>query len=114
MEDDRSAMFIAEVIAKYGSDTDGVWCVRGADSNCDLSGSHYMPILGYYRGKLIDVARLAIELDSFWSWGAGDITPIQIVDVTELNVVNLKKLRIKERELEAELKEVKTKLKGIK
>lgn len=49
----------------------GVWRVFGEDPNCDLGGHHSKPELGTYEGKLADVIALAVELPSFWQWGAG-------------------------------------------
>lgn len=70
------------LLEKHSLSEAGVWEVRGEDSNCDMGGSHYMPYLGTYEGKLRDVINIAVDLPRFWTWGAGgDITKISIVKV---------------------------------
>jgi len=50
---------------------EGLWQIYGEDSNCDLGGSHHMPLLDTVRGKLEDVIEYAVSLDCFWTWGGG-------------------------------------------
>lgn len=52
-------------------DTYGFWKVTGEDSNPDMGGHHYMPLLGIFEGKLIDVINYATALPEFYTWGAG-------------------------------------------
>ena len=56
---------------KHALSTYGLWRVRGEDPNCDMGGTHYEPDLGTYEGTLEEVIRYAVELPSFWQWGAG-------------------------------------------
>lgn len=53
----------------------GVWEIRGEDSNCDFSGPHSNPILGYAKGYFIDVLTYATTLNKFYTWGGEDILP---------------------------------------
>lgn len=74
--------YSAKELKKYASNEYGIWEVRGEDSNCDMGGSHYTPLLGYFEGKLSDVVKHAVGLPKFWQWGAGGevkkIEPIKI------------------------------------
>lgn len=71
-----------DLIKKHNLTEYGLWRIRGADSNCDFGGSHYMPELGIVEGTLEDVIQYAVTLPSFWSWSSGEIskvhTPIKI------------------------------------
>ena len=61
----------------------GTWKILGQDPNCDMGGSHHNPYLETVEGKLLDVIKHAISLDSFYTWGGGgEITKIT---VTKLN-----------------------------
>ena len=98
------------LLKKHNFDEEGIWEVRGEDPNCDLGGSHYQPRLGIYSGNLKDILELAVEMNSFWQWGAGgSISKIKIhtiEDVTE------KRELYKERaKIEARLAEIDKKLK---
>lgn len=92
----------------------GTWKVRGADSNCDFGGSHYMPEIGLFEGTLVDIIFHAVEMRGFWSWGPGDITlidkPVKIT--AESRAENLKKID-EVTQLEARLKQLKSELKGV-
>ena len=89
-------------------DQEGVWRVRGEDPNCDYSGPHYMPELGIYSGKFIDVATLAVELPKFWTWGAGgEINPVVVKPIDSQEAVRLKNLREEKERLEKRLAEIK-------
>lgn len=50
---------------------EGVWDVFGEDPNCDFGGTHTMPYLGTYEGKLENVLKVVVYLQNFWSWGSG-------------------------------------------
>jgi len=95
---------------KWPLSTEGIWRVRGEDSNCDFGGSHYMPELGIFEGKLGDVIRMAVEMPSFWQWGGGgDFSPVQIQTVADMSrniALNAEMDALKERiaEIEKELK----------
>ena len=66
-----------QLIQKYKLTDEGLWKVRGEDSNCDFGGSHHMPELGVFEGKLQDIIAYAVTLSGFWQWGAGgDITRV--------------------------------------
>lgn len=70
------------LLKKHHLNEAGVWQVRGEDTNCDFGGSHHMPYLGTFEGKLRDVISVAVDLPSFWTWGAGgDITRISVTKV---------------------------------
>lgn len=60
----------------------GVWAVLGEDPNCDFGGSHYNPTLGYYTGTLQKVLEVAVNLDNFWTWGAGG-------EIKKIDIINL-------------------------
>lgn len=51
--------------------TRGVWEIRGEDSNCDMGGSHHMPLLEVVSGRLQDVIEYGVHLQRFWTWGSG-------------------------------------------
>lgn len=76
-----------ELLKKHSLDEEGTWEVRGEDPNCDFGGYHHMPSLGFYKGKLEDVIKVAVNLPRFWQWGAGgDIKKKEddmIVDLTK-------------------------------
>lgn len=66
----------SSLLEKYSLDQEGMWQIKGEDPNCDFGGHHYQPDLGLVTGKLQDVIEYAVELNSFWTWGAGgDIVP---------------------------------------
>lgn len=82
LEQFRKSYHYNELIKKHSLEEVGVWKVRGEDPNCDLGGSHHMPDLGTYQGKLGDIVEMAVELPSFWQWGAGG----------EISAVHIKKV----------------------
>ena len=84
----------------------GIWCIRGADTNCDMGGSHFMPILGYYEGKLKTIIAYAVELSGFWSWGEGSIEEIRYEHIDEGWNANAIKLLEKKKVFEAGLARV--------
>lgn len=61
------------LLKKHSLSEEGVWRVKGEDSNFDLAGPHpnYTPDLGFISGKLQDVIAAAVEMDRFWTWGHG-------------------------------------------
>lgn len=53
-----------------GTNTYGIWDIRGEDPNCDFGGSHSEPHLGYAEGTLNDVAAFASTLKEISTWGS--------------------------------------------
>ena len=86
---------------KYPLSTEGIWNVRGEDPNCDWGGSHIMPQLGHYTGKLEDVIRFAVTLPNFWAWGAGGdftlVTPKSIPNLEQLSKLTAEREKLKKR-----------------
>ncbi|CAB4134218.1 hypothetical protein UFOVP273_29 [uncultured Caudovirales phage] len=95
-----------ELLKKHSLNEKGVWRVRGGDSNCDLGGTHYMPELGIFEGRLQDVLEYAVDIKRFWSWGPGDITKVTITKIDQFSAENRRKLLARKAELEAELKAI--------
>lgn len=93
------------LLEKYDLDQEGIWLVRGEDPNCDLGGYHYQPTLGYYRGRLEDIVKIAVELKNFWTWGAGgNISLVKVIDITDVKAIE--ELRKEKSQLELHLKEI--------
>lgn len=91
---------------KYQDNEEGTWQVFGEDPNCDMGGHHSNPLLGTYTGRYIDVLSLAVELPSFWQWGAGGyLKKLEIVPVTagsaKLRQELMQKLKVAEQEVAA-------------
>lgn len=59
------------LLKKYTLGTESIWHIKGEDPNCDLGGIHSQPSLGYIEGRLDDVIKVAVKMDSFWTWGSG-------------------------------------------
>ena len=97
----------AKLITKHPVEQVGIWLVKGEDSNADFGGHHYMPTLGYFEGRYLDVVDLAINLKSFFTWGGGgsiDLITVQKVErdtVRELEetMTELDALKKREKEL---------------
>lgn len=82
MEMDRFLKTLAEfrndyngnkLFEKHSLDEQGIWQIMGADTNCDMGGSHHMPDLGLHTGTLREVLELAFSIPAFRSWGFGEI-----------------------------------------
>lgn len=58
---------------KHSPDQVGIWKIYGEDPNASMGGSHYQPELGVVEGMLRDVIMYAVNLPSFWQWGAGGV-----------------------------------------
>ena len=100
-----------KLLEEYSLDTVGTWQVRGEDANCDMGGSHYMPVLGVFDGRLEDVIRYAVELPSFWQWGGGgDFQLISVKPITAASVNNRNKLLNEKKELEARIAKIEKEL----
>jgi hypothetical protein len=76
-----------ELLKKHSLTEYGTWKIRAADTNCDLSGPHYMADLGTVEGLLEDVIRYAVEMPGFWSWSSGDINLVTIKPVPKISVL---------------------------
>ena len=60
-----------QLMIKHNLTDTGVWHIQGEDPNCDWGGPHSQPDLGYFTGTLKECIKYAIDLPSFWTWGAG-------------------------------------------
>ena len=103
-----------ELMKRHSLDDEGTWEVLGEDPNCDFGGHHHQPRLGVYTGKLRDVLEMAVEMGSFWTWGAGgNIVPLSISKVDASTVKMRLELAERERQLKAELAKVQQALKSL-
>lgn len=103
-----------KLFENYSPSDYGIWQVLGEDSNADFGGSHYRPTLGYFEGKLEDVVNYAVNIQRFWSWGAGgEITPIKIVEVNENTVAEAVRLEQERKRLEQERDRIDAQLKAM-
>lgn len=103
------------LISKHKLTETGLWKVRGEDPNCDFGGSHHMPDLGTYEGKLEDIVAYAVTLPSFWQWGGGgDITKVSLPIKIDANS-SARRVSAEQKiaELERLLKEAREELKGL-
>jgi hypothetical protein len=104
-----------QLLKKHKLDETGLWHIFGEDSNADFGGHHYQPDLGIVNGKLEDVIRYAVELKSFWQWGAGgDIKKIGHIP-TITPETNAKKVELEKEiaALEAKIQERKNELENL-
>lgn len=93
----------------------GIWRIYGEDPNCDFGGHHYQPDLGTVEGTLKDVIEYAVELRSFWQWGAGGRIVKEGAPKKITPEANAKRKAIEDKILELEklLKESREELKGL-
>lgn len=109
LENFRNTYSYKELVKKHSLDEVGVWEIRGEDPNCDFGGSHYQPCLATVTGRLEEVIENAVELSSFWTWGAGgDIRQVRIISLDKLSkkaelAREKEKLQKRIKEIEAEL-----------
>lgn len=91
-----------DLMQKHTLSEEGVWDIYGEDANCDWGGHHHEPFLCTVKGQLEHAIQYAVELRSFWQWGAGGRikkkSEDKIVDVSKLaknkkRIDELKKLR---------------------
>ena len=109
LEDFRDTYSYKELVKKHSLDEVGVWEIRGEDPNCDFGGSHHSPYLATVSGRLVDVIESAVELPSFWTWGAGG--NIRLVEIQSLDMVNNKARLAKEKEeLQKRIEEIEKEL----
>lgn len=100
-----------ELLLKHSPDDVGFWEIRGEDSNADLGGGHYQPLLAVAHGKYGDVVDYALEFDNFFAWGrGGDINKLNVVEVTGKSATRVKELRQRKAQLQAELHAVESEL----
>jgi hypothetical protein len=102
-----------ELLKKHSLDETGVWKILGEDPNCDYGGHHHQPELGIVEGRLGDIIAYAVELGSFWQWGAGGNirkmnAPIKITAESNAERVRLEEQAARLRE---ELKKIEQQLK---
>lgn len=100
MSDQNKDRVRGQLITKFAGDIQGIWVIRGEDSNPDFGGAHHMPVLCYCSGKYEDIVEYALSLSGFFAWGAGgDITKITIKDID--SQVNMKLKEAEEEFLKA-------------
>jgi hypothetical protein len=92
-----------ELLKKHSLDEIGVWKILGEDPNCDFGGHHHQPELAIVEGKLGDIIAYAVELTSFWQWGAGGVirkmnAPIKITAESNAERVRLEEQAARLRE----------------
>jgi hypothetical protein len=99
LADFQNSWSYKHILEDHSLDEYGIWQVFGEDSNCDMGGSHYMPELGLYEGKLADVIAIAVELPNFWQWGSGgDIRKSKVVKPIKVDAeTNAKRDAIKQK-----------------
>lgn len=99
LKDYQNSWAYKRILETYTLDEYGIWQVFGEDTNCDMGGAHYMPELGTYEGKLRDVIAVAVELSSFWQWGAGgDIRKVKVIKPIKVDAeTNAKRDAIKQK-----------------
>lgn len=104
-----------KLVKEYPLNTYGIWQIKGADTNTDMSVSYYERDLGLVEGKLEDVIYYAVELPNFWGWGSGgSITFVpEIKKITCSDKVSKmrEKLLAEQLSLKAALSEVEAKIK---
>lgn len=95
--------FGKNLLQNHSLDEIGIWQIKGEDPNCDMGGSHHQPNLGFVEGKLKDIIEYAVELRSFWTWGAGGsivkIDKVKKIDTAEnmrRNELNARKAKLQE------------------
>jgi hypothetical protein len=111
----RNTWSYKHLLEKHSLQEVGIWRVRGEDPNCDFGGHHYQPDLGTFEGKLEDIIAYAVDLPSFWQWGAGgDITKISAPMKIDADSVH-KRAEAERlvRELEELLKQAKQQLEAL-
>lgn len=93
-----------------------VWHVFGADPNCDMGGYHHEPDLGFYEGTFEDVARYAVTLAGFHSWGPGRIVKESPPTVTKIDTperMRIAELQAKRKAAQEQLDEIERELRRV-
>lgn len=100
-----------ELLKKHTLDEVGLWRIDGEDPNCDFGGHHSNPHLCYLQGKLEDVIKEAVELDRFWTWGAGgNITKVKARKISSSSIERRRKLNEEYIKLQERLEEIEKQL----
>jgi len=86
-----------QLLEKHSLSEEGLWQVYGEDSNADFHGSHHQPLIGTFQGKLQDVIRHAVMMNSFWQWGAGG--NIKKLDIATIDMAHVEAKEAEERAL---------------
>lgn len=99
------------LLQQHSLETQGLWQVYGEDPNCDMHGSHYMPEIGLFEGKLELVIRHAVDHNKFWQWGAGgEFKKVTVTKITGESLAEIKRLKDIKRHLEDELHNINQRL----
>lgn len=114
MSNDTKDRIRKKLLGKYGPNKVGIWHIRGEDPNCDMSGCHSQPSLGYFKGEYRHVIEHALQLRDFFTWGAGgDINLIEVQPIDEKATKQLADARERVRRLDDELHNAKEALKRL-
>lgn len=109
---ERNARVRKQLLQKYPYSKEGIWRIRGEDSNADLGGHHHMPELCLVACTYGEAVDLAVSLSGFWQWGAGgDIQ--EVVVSAPIDVMERTELQAELDRLEERVKELKKKLHKI-
>lgn len=105
----------ARLLAQFPLTKEGIWEVRAEDENCDLGGSHYQRLLGYYSGRYGDIVDFALELRGFFAWGhGGDIKEVTVTQIDASKAKQLKEAKAELAELEKRKKDLEAKITWLK
>lgn len=100
-----------QLLGKHPSDRFGLWEIRGEDPNCDLGGSHHMPLLTRVEGEYAEAVELAVSLDGFFNWGpGGSVELVEFAKLEKGTAARLRALQEQRTKLRLELDEVETEL----
>lgn len=89
--EERNERVKTSLLAEHSADAYGIWQIKGEDGNVDFAGPHHMPTLGFFEGTYADIVEYAVNLKSFWSWGAGG--SISLVSVTRIEAASVRELK---------------------
>ncbi len=89
-----------KLLEQYDLSTVGIWQIFGEDSNADLHGPHYTPLLGIVEGNLDNVIRYAVDLPQFWQWGSGGEIRFIGTSIPKINVDTIRQREELKREIE--------------
>lgn len=95
------------LLSEYPRDKDGSWRILGEDPNCDWGGHHHQPDLGTYQGRYEDIVDYALNLEGFFTWGAGgDIREVVMRKITPDVLKETRKINKELEELEKQKKKL--------
>jgi hypothetical protein len=104
----------SRLLEKHSLSDYGFWKARGEDPNCDMGGSHNLPELGIFEGKLEDVINYVVLLPGWYNWGSGGnieaYSSKKIKKITADSVNELKNNHKKVKDLKAELERIKNEI----